>query len=260
MVAYLKNLLGWKVIRVFFQFLKKPTPHVSGSGSMKQNLIEVLLLVGTMYGLALLISLLHWLLMSLGVGEEFQHFMYKQLEAIFAKEMWQEADWSIVLFAVVSAVWIAPFLEEVTFRLFLHYRLRNLLISLGLQLVFFLNQTGLSFNDSWMGFFITSFIVLLGMVVFWVMRQSRYQARLLQVWDRWFPFIFHYSAIAFGLVHYAAYGLEGSTWRVASLVLAPLFLMGLVLGFVRVRYGMWYAIGAHALINITSITIMLFTL
>ena len=192
--------------------------------------------------------------------EEVQHFMYEQLKAIFAQEVWKESDWTTVAFAIISASWIAPFHEEVTFRLFLRYRLRYLFISLSLQAIFFLSLVDVSFSDSLTGLFIALLVGLLIIIAFWLMQRVRYQTRLPQVWERWFPLIYYYSAIAFGLVHYAAYGLEGHALWFAPVILAPHFLMGLMLGFVRVRYGMWYAIGAHALINTASITMLLLTL
>ena len=248
------------ITRLFFQFLKSPTSQVFDSGSIKQNIIEVFTLVAALYGVALLIGLLNWALITMGFYEEVQHFMYEQLKAIFAKEVWKESDWMTVSFIILSAIWIAPIHEEITFRLFLRYRLRNLLISLSLQAFFFLNLMSAPFDDSLLGFLIILSVVSLSGVAFWVMRQARYQAQLIRWWDRWFPIIFYYSAIVFGLVHYVAYGLEGQVLWFAPLILAPHLLMGLMLGFVRIRYGMWYAIVAHVLINTTSVTIMLFTL
>lgn len=231
------------IVRKFFQFLKNPRPHVSANSSIRQNIIQVLVLVATTYGFALLIGLLSWALITMGFYEEVQHFMYDQLKAIFAKEVWRESDWTTVAFTIISAIWIAPFHEEVTFRLFLRYRLRNLIISLSLQAIFFLSLMHGSFNDSLPGFLFVLLIITLSVSAFWVMRQARYQACLLRWWDRWFPFIFYYSAMAFGLIHYVAYGLEGHALWFAPVILAPHFLMGLMLGFVRIQYGMWYAIG-----------------
>ncbi len=213
-----------------------------------------------MYGFALLIGLLSWALISMGFYEDVQHTMYEQLKALFAKGVWQESDWTTVSFTIISATWIAPLHEEVTFRLFLRYRLRNLLISLSLQAFFLLNLVSVPSDDSRLGLLITLFVVSLSVIAFWIMRQERYQMRLLRWWNRWFPFVFYYSAIVFGLVHYTAYGLEGSTLWFTPVILAPQCLMGLMLGFIRVRYGMWYAIGAHAVINMASVTTMLFTL
>ncbi|UAB78247.1 CPBP family intramembrane metalloprotease [Erythrobacter sp. SCSIO 43205] len=70
---------------------------------------------------------------------------------------------------------------------------------------------------------------------------------------RGFPVFFWLSTVAFALVHLANFD-EGSLGILLPLVL-PQFILGSMLGFVRVRFGLWAAIALHAAHNATAVTI-----
>ena len=70
---------------------------------------------------------------------------------------------------------------------------------------------------------------------------------------RGFPAFFWLSTIAFALVHLANFD-EGSPAILLPLVL-PQFILGSMLGYVRVRFGLWAAIVLHAAHNGTAVAI-----
>lgn len=70
---------------------------------------------------------------------------------------------------------------------------------------------------------------------------------------RGFPVFFWFSTIAFALVHLANFE-EGSLAVLLPLVL-PQFILGSMLGYVRVRFGLWSAIALHAAHNGTALSI-----
>ena len=70
---------------------------------------------------------------------------------------------------------------------------------------------------------------------------------------RGFPFFFWFSTLAFALVHLANFE-EGSLAILLPLVL-PQFILGMMLGYVRVRFALWAAILLHAAHNATALTI-----
>lgn len=66
-------------------------------------------------------------------------------------------------------------------------------------------------------------------------------------WDKYFPYIFYGLTAAFAFVHLLNYG----DWTmglllVSPLLVAPQFVMGALAGFLRVRFGFWWAYGLHA--------------
>lgn len=68
-----------------------------------------------------------------------------------------------------------------------------------------------------------------------------------------FPLFFWLTAISFALVHLWNFD-EGSLWVLLPLVL-PQFILGMLLGYVRVRIGLWSAILLHAAHNSAALSI-----
>ena len=182
------------------------------------------------YGLVVLSTLINELFIAVGLYQEVHHSVIGQLAPVFAKEGWSGPDWELVLFTMVAAVWMAPFLEEIAFRLFLRYRVRYLLASLALQVLFFLNLLHIPKNHPLLMVAAGLLIALIGTVGMLLVKQPEYQAQLARWWRGHFSLIYYYSAITFGLVHYAAYGLQGTARWFAPIILAPIIIMGLMLG------------------------------
>ena len=72
---------------------------------------------------------------------------------------------------------------------------------------------------------------------------------------RGFPVIFWLVALAFAAIHLTNYT-EGALWVLAPLVI-PQFVVGTLLGYARVQFGLWAAILLHALHNGTAVAVVL---
>ena len=76
---------------------------------------------------------------------------------------------------------------------------------------------------------------------------------------RWFrtlfPAMFWLSTIAFACIHLANFS-EGNWMTLLPLVL-PQFILGALLGYLRVNYGLWTVIALHMIHNGLIITIVL---
>ena len=76
---------------------------------------------------------------------------------------------------------------------------------------------------------------------------------------RWFsvafPAIFWLVALAFALVHLLNFT-EGALWVLLPLVI-PQFVVGTLVGYARVQYGLWAAMLLHALHNGTAVALVL---
>ncbi len=78
------------------------------------------------------------------------------------------------------------------------------------------------------------------------------KASIHQWWNRNYRFIFYGVAIAFGLIHATNFLSSGSSSQMllwAPLLVLPQVLLGVLLGFIRLRLGFWWAILTHALHN-----------
>ena len=248
------------VIRSYFQFLKNPKPHASDRNSTQQKIIAIVVLLVVTYGLILLVRLLNEVFVTLHFYKAVEHTTFRRLASLVAKEKWLASDWKTISFIILSAVGMGPFVEEVIFRLFLRYHPYYLVASVGLQLLFYLNLLNVPNDHPLLIAAVGLLTALGGTVILLLIRHPPYQVRLAQWWHQHFAFVYYYSAVAFGFVHYAVYGLPGSAVWFAPVILAPIILLGLLLGFIRVRYGIWYAILTHSSINAIGVVTALTTL
>ncbi|WP_289725201.1 CPBP family intramembrane glutamic endopeptidase [Robiginitalea aurantiaca] len=72
----------------------------------------------------------------------------------------------------------------------------------------------------------------------WYFRNSRY-----------FPAFFYLFTLAFALVHLGNYPNLFEIWPISPLLISPQFILGLFLGFIRIRFGLIWCIGFHAAYN-----------
>lgn len=80
----------------------------------------------------------------------------------------------------------------------------------------------------------------------WFFRDSRY-----------FPWIFYVLTLAFALVHLSNYPNFSEIWPLALLLISPQLNIGVFLGFIRIRFGLLWAIAFHAAYNLVLLGPML---
>jgi membrane protease YdiL (CAAX protease family) len=124
--------------------------------------------------------------------------------------------WPLILILVI----LIPFFEELIFRLYLRYKYNYLLR-------FFV------FLSSILGF----------------QNHKKFETHVNQFWIRRYKTIFYFSAILFGFVHLANYGYTTMILIFSPLIVAPQFVAGLFLGYLRVRHGLISGFLLHAMHN-----------
>ncbi len=67
---------------------------------------------------------------------------------------------------------------------------------------------------------------------------------------RSFPYVFYLIALIFGFVHLSNFGLNTTIILLSPLLVAPQLCVGMLLGFIRVRFGLLWSIGLHACYNL----------
>lgn len=144
----------------------------------------------------------------------------------------------------------APLVEEVIFRGWLSGRKRHLAAIavpiLGAFGAGILSGTGVAGNGIWV-ITIAVFCVGFTILLFWTGRDRP----PMRWFERAFPVLFWLSTIAFACIHLANFD-AGALWVLLPLVL-PQFLLGVLLGYLRVHYGLWASIALHALHNGTAL-------
>ena len=132
----------------------------------------------------------------------------------------------IFFFAVI----MAPLLEEVMFRLILRFRSNFLILwSIHIGVALQLGQK----------------------------RSLLKTAR--KVWDKFYDWVFYLMTMAFGLMHIMNFEPSLNIYLLAPILVAPQILIGINLGYLRVRFGLIWSILFHAFYNGVLMSIALLT-
>ena len=137
----------------------------------------------------------------------------------------------------------APIFEELTFRYALRFSKTAIAIMLVMVVWLIARFTVKSNQD----------IALIVGIAFALIPAIRiaikpFGNQLEKQWIRFFPFIFHFSAITFGLMHLTNFEHINNYFLAIPLVSSQL-VSGYVLGFVRMKFGLIYSMGLHAVWN-----------
>ena len=143
------------------------------------------------------------------------------------QKIFTEMKPELIFFFVVI---IAPLFEEIMFRLILKFR-SNFLILWPLRLLVFLQ--------------INSKINLL--------------KTIRNIWNKFYGWIFYLVSIAFGLLHILNFEPSLNIYLLAPVLVAPQILIGINLGYLRIRFGLIWSILFHAFYNGILLSIALFT-
>ncbi len=146
----------------------------------------------------------------------------------------------ILLIAVV----VAPVIEEIVYRYPLKSPFLSLLfciLSFGYLLYDFmnLNYTLSILIPIWLG---ASAIVCSILFHF-------FRSIWMNIFNQHFGFIFYLVVCMFAFMHVYNFNLEPSSWYLAPLLVLPQFILALLLGYIRIRNGIWASIYIHALNN-----------
>ncbi|MDJ0708128.1 MAG: CPBP family intramembrane metalloprotease [Leptolyngbyaceae cyanobacterium MO_188.B28] len=216
-----QSLLG-----AYFQFLRTPN-LIEAPASLSFNRIRNHIL--RLYTPHLLATLLIAIVISQVVTEA---------DNILFEDILSELSAWLILF---GAVVMAPVVEEIIFRLPLRPIALSLSIPISIAIIYLLDL--FSVNQA-----IPPVVglMLLGFNIYLATRHPKVP-RLQQLYTRFPRPIFYLSAILFGAIHIGNY--DSRVWALMPLLVLPQCVLGLFLGFVRVRYGFGWAIFAHALHN-----------
>ena len=143
------------------------------------------------------------------------------------QKIFQEMEPVLIFF---FAVIMAPLLEEVMFRLILRFRSNFLILwSIHIGVALQLGQK----------------------------RSLLKTAR--KVWDKFYDWVFYLMTMAFGLMHIMNFEPSLNIYLLAPILVAPQLLIGINLGYLRVRFGLIWSILFHAFYNGVLMSIALLT-
>lgn len=148
---------------------------------------------------------------------------------------------------IALLVLVAPLMEEIAFRSWLSGKPGHVLAIVilfgGVLVSAMLAETRTGDAADMAVALIVLGAGLLALVALFLLRKRAPMARF----ARLFPVFFWLSTVSFALIHLANYT-EGALAILLPLVI-PQFVLGSILGYVRVHYGLWSAIALHMLHN-----------
>jgi hypothetical protein len=219
----------------FWNFLRRPVAERSNAG-IGQRLGVVILIVALEIFLSLVSAPLDLVIEAGGYKIE-----SAQTETEFNPPM-----------ALLNSVLIAPFVEEIYFRLGLAPNLLFLFVSLFLSTVQYAPRLFSDlFSDSslFIGANVLFYLLLSGGIClfFWVREQRGH--RYIDFFSRHVGWYYYLGTGFFALAHLGNYAQQPPWWTVVLLVL-PQFIGGLTFGYLRIRLGFWYGMLGHMLTNL----------
>lgn len=137
-------------------------------------------------------------------------------------------SYPVVLLLVLTVV-IGPLIEEFIFRLYLRYK----------------NNYALHF--------LISIVSLTG-----VRNEQKAETFFISLWKKRYKFIFYFSAVIFGLIHISNFEFSYTILLLSPILVAPQIILGLIIGYSRVRNGFVSGLLLHSLHNAFFIGIPLF--
>jgi len=154
-----------------------------------------------------------------------------------------------VLF-IMAVIW-APLLEELLFRAQLR-RFTGSILFIAFILGAFLSAV---IKTDW-AFLVSPFIFI---VLYLIYRYNLARSVTLkfQFWERIFPWHFHLTAACFGLVHLSNFEKGISLLPLGIIYTLPQLAVGLILGYVRMNYGLKYSFALHAMYNFFPVLLFL---
>ncbi|PLX27867.1 hypothetical protein C0583_01360 [Candidatus Parcubacteria bacterium] len=179
-----------------------------------------------------------------------------------------------VLIVVFLVFFFGPIIEEMTFRLVLRYSPIN--FSFFLLFVFLLfsqsdNIVGRFIQENfiilersmgWYLFLFVAFVLfcLIGIAMAQAIKSSKFSIVLEYIFENYFVYIFYSLACIFAFLHIFNYYNLDNFWLLMPVLVAPQFVIGLILSYIRMRYGITWSIFYHILHNsLISIPVLVFS-
>ncbi len=215
-----KSLLG-----TYFQFLRSPNLNDPPNALAKLKAIKSIL---RLYSVNLVS-----LLAVLGIIGQIPDAQDSNnlLDALEGLPVW---------YIPVATVIVAPLLEECIFRLPLRAFALNLVLSACLIALVAMGMPT-SARAFWPGILAIAFVSLyLGI-------RGKKLKKLQALYNRYPHAVFYSTALLFGAVHITNY--DPQVWPFLPVLVLPQIIIGLLLGFVRLRYGFIWAFLLHAFHN-----------
>lgn len=158
---------------------------------------------------------------------------------------------------IFLAVLAAPLIEELLFRSWLTRRWGIFIVMpvllVGAAILALKGAEPSIISDGGRALILAAILGSFTLYLFRYLQLRREQVILNRAINRIFPFVFWGSCVLFGLMHLANY--EGGDMGILlPLIILPQFVVGVMLAFIRMRFGLISAMVFHGLYNLSLLT------
>lgn len=147
---------------------------------------------------------------------------------------------------ILLAAVVVPAIEEFAFRLWLVYKKAYFIISLWL-ISFFLYSVVFKLHYTFTAYAILAVATLI--TIFLLSFREATQSLLENLYTRYYGWFFYSATVLFAVMHLMNFKLNLHIVLLTPVLVLPQFLLGLVLGYIRVKQGIGWAIALHAIYN-----------
>jgi hypothetical protein len=244
-------------LRPLFEFIRKPTYDFAvAKGGIQSKLWAVFRIWCFSFIIAVMAGILILIVTRLVGFSVTQNLLFE----MFAKM-------PVLEIIFLAFIW-APITEEITFRMWLRFSPFKLGFSLAFVLLLLIKITinivgntadfvpkELFGNTSFLGAASTAgFVLFFGLLFSLLFKKKLKVEKVKSFYSKNFTSLFFLSATAFALMHLFNYPSLSENWFLAPLLVVSQFISGFFLGFVRMRYGLQWAMTYHSIFNIAAAT------
>jgi hypothetical protein len=144
---------------------------------------------------------------------------------------------------IVYGILLTPLIEEIFFRLIYVFNKRNLFIiifsSLSLIIVFIIK------TELYKAYLFLSIFFFFALLLLCFKSSSDF-------FEHHFKFFFYFIAIIFAVLHIFNFsGINSVKHILVVFLVIPQFILGVILGYLRITYGFLYAVCFHTIVNLS---------
>lgn len=148
----------------------------------------------------------------------------------------------------------APIVEELQFRLCLNYSKINFAAFSGIWVFYFFKRfmtgDGLFGEHNHISLAIGLSMILIAAVYSFLNENRNINNHFERFFEKHYKVIFYVSVIGFGFLHMTNFDLRSPTYLLIPILTLPQTSLGLVLGYVRLKYGFLYGVLLHSAFNL----------
>ena len=157
---------------------------------------------------------------------------------------------------IILTVFIAPIAEEIGYRLSLLYSKRNISITIFFLSFFLYCKITSSFNyeiDEHFKYKIIFSLILALLSFILLLKRKDINNRLIFFWSNNHMAILLTSIFLFTFSHIFNFNISNKTLILMPIITFPQLIYAISLSYTRLKYGIFYSIILHSMINITSL-------